>query len=68
MFLLTSLMEQDILLRYIASYPTLEVQYSEILSGGVDFISLIQRVHLVVHTGQLSGRLNDKNVSQVRVL
>ena len=40
-------------------YPTLEVRYSKILSGGNDFISLIKRLHLVVYTGQISGRLND---------
>ena len=30
------------------------------LSGGVDFISLNRRIHLVVYTGQVSGRLNGK--------
>ena len=49
-------------------YPTLEVQYSKILSGGIDFISLIQRIHLVVYTGQVSRHLNDKIFSQVGVL
>ena len=28
-----------ILLRYITRYPTLEIQYSNILYGGIDFIS-----------------------------
>ena len=32
--LLTSLMKQYILLRYIIRYPTSEIQYSKILSGG----------------------------------
>ena len=33
--LLTSLMNQYILLRYITRNPTLEIQYSKILSGGI---------------------------------
>ena len=58
----------NILLRYITRYPTLEIQYSKILSGGIDFISENQRIHYVVYTGQVSGHLNDKKFSHVGVL
>ena len=37
--LLTSLRKQDFLFDISLRYPTLEVQYSKILSGGIDFIS-----------------------------
>ena len=66
--LLTSLMKQYNLLRYITRYPTLEIQYSKILSGGIDFISLNHRIHHVVYTRQVSGRLNDNLFSHVSVL
>ena len=37
--LLTSLMKQYILFRYITRHTNLEIQYSKILSGGIDFVS-----------------------------
>ena len=49
-------------------YPTLKVQYSKILSGRINFISKIHRMYLLVYTGQVSGRLNDKIFSRVGVL
>ena len=37
----------------------LTVQYSQILSGRIDFISVNERIQLVVYPIQFSGRLND---------
>ena len=61
MLLLTSSMKQNILLQHITCYPTLEVQYSKILSEGIDFSSLNQQriIHLVIYTGLVLARLND---------
>ena len=49
MSLFTSLMKPGILLQYITWFPNLEVQYSKILSRGIGFISLNQRIHLDVY-------------------
>ena len=46
----------------------MEEQYSKILSGGLDFMSSNQRMHLAVYTEQVPGRLNDKKNSRVGVL
>ena len=60
LLLLTSLMEQTILLRYIAYIPHFEVQYSKILSGGVDFIT----VNVVIFAG---GKFRENAVKTFHV-
>ena len=56
------------LLLFLFRNPTSEVQYSEILSGGIDFLSLIQRIHLVYIPDKFLGVSMTNFFSQVGVL
>ena len=68
MSLLTSLIKQILFSDKSLGYPNLEEKYSKIISVGLDVMSLNQRMHLVVYTEQVSGRLTDKKISRVGVL
>ena len=48
-------------------YQTLEVQYSKMLSGRINFNGVNQRIHPVLYPIRVSGRLNDTMVGVLQI-